>query len=642
MKKRNIIMGLGLFLAVVMFLVITFGDKGREKPTGLGYQPVDEGDIFETGRLAGEFDLGPVNEEFLGFEDYSDQALGRYRKKALSGARGLGLIPSPVPVERHREPRAKTLDPRVYDDVYDLRDPNQDHDRSDTLVPPARDQGACGACWAFAAYGSLEGTARQGLGQVVDYSENHVLFSSGYDWVGCSGGNVDMVMAYLARHGGPVNEVDSPFRTNPSPSCLDCLPTRYIDRVIKLKARSTVSDIRYIKNALLEYGPLYASMNWSDESYHPADATYYNETYNSNHAVTLVGWDDHKAVEGASFPGVFIVRNSWGADWGDGGCFYVSYEDRSLAFSSLVAFGDDPDALLPFDRVYYHDPLGMTSSTGFGKTSAWGAAAFTAARSSAVFAVSFFTTAHDTRYEIRIHGGLNGDRMGPVLLGPVSGVVTGKGHHTVRLDTSLMIDQGEAFVVSVMFETPQSNWPVPLEKPFADYSSMARAEFGQTFLSIDGIRWTDTVLVFPDSSVCIKALVRETPCSGDDIRVSGAGHASDFLVRNTAGPLVLAVITDDCGNPIYDADVIASFGAGASDLVLYDDGQHLDGLIDDGIYAQGLASDHGLESSSVLVRAVKAGQEAITAGDAKAVEAPASTGGGGGGGCFIVQSWRQE
>ena len=35
------------------------------------------------------------------------------------------------------------------------------------------------------------------------------------------------------------------------------------------------------------------------------------------HAVTAVGYDDTKEV--------FIVRNSWGNDWGDKGYFYMPY-----------------------------------------------------------------------------------------------------------------------------------------------------------------------------------------------------------------------------------------------------------------------------------------------------------------------------
>lgn len=632
MKKRIGIFALGASLIVIFVLMVTVKETGKKDTPPLGYQDVDTGDIFETGRLEGDFDLEPVSDEFIDFDDFSEDAVARYKKRSAGQTRGLGLIPSPVPAEVYQGVQAKALDAKLYDDVYDLRDPNNDGNRSDSLLPPVREQWDCGACWAFATYGGVEGGGLSKIGYAVDYSENHALFSSGYDWGGCSGGNVDMSMAYLSRHGGPINENDSPFSRNPRSTCKDCAPVRYIDSVIKLKVRSTVSDIAYIKQALLDYGPLYASMNWSDQAYHPEDYTYYSDMYSTNHAVTLVGWDDHKHVAGASSPGVFIARNSWGSDWGEAGYFYVSYDDRSFAFSSLVAFVDEPDSLLDFDRVYYHDDLGMTSSTGNGGHSAWGACAFTPDKDGTLVAVGLFTTAFDTRYEFRVYGRLNQGQMEQLLLGPISGSLTGKGYHTLKFNQVLPLEKGDDFIIAVNFETPSSTWPVPLEKPFPDYSSAATANSGESFLSSDGIDWRDTITVFPETSVCIKAFVREKTCSGDLIQVSGAGDQTDFMIRNKEGALVMAVVTDDCGDPVYDAEVIAKFTTGDSDMVLYDDGQHHDGTLDDGIYANGFEKDTGQDSSTVMVKAVKENREAFMAGETKHTK---SEKGAGSSGCFI-------
>ena len=52
-----------------------------------------------------------------------------------------------------------------------------------------------------------------------------------------------------------------------------------------------------------------------------------NDTYVGIHAVCAVGYDDNKKV--------FIVRNSWGSNWGDGGYFYLPYDyilDSDLVF----------------------------------------------------------------------------------------------------------------------------------------------------------------------------------------------------------------------------------------------------------------------------------------------------------------------
>jgi C1A family cysteine protease len=43
-----------------------------------------------------------------------------------------------------------------------------------------------------------------------------------------------------------------------------------------------------------------------------------SENMLGGHAVTVVGYNDLDQT--------FIVRNSWGSDWGDKGCFYIPYK----------------------------------------------------------------------------------------------------------------------------------------------------------------------------------------------------------------------------------------------------------------------------------------------------------------------------
>lgn len=66
-------------------------------------------------------------------------------------------------------------------------------------------------------------------------------------------------------------------------------------------------------------------------------AQYTNSTMAAaNHAVTIVGWDDHYSasnfLEGQQPPadGAWIVRNSWGADYANDGYFYLSYYDKTI------------------------------------------------------------------------------------------------------------------------------------------------------------------------------------------------------------------------------------------------------------------------------------------------------------------------
>ncbi|MEF2837224.1 MAG: C1 family peptidase [Oscillospiraceae bacterium] len=72
----------------------------------------------------------------------------------------------------------------------------------------------------------------------------------------------------------------------------------------------------------------------------------YTDTHNAgvNHAVTIVGWDDNYSAENfledkrPPADGAWIVRNSWGEDYGDGGYFYLSFYDQTISIPESFDF----------------------------------------------------------------------------------------------------------------------------------------------------------------------------------------------------------------------------------------------------------------------------------------------------------------
>ncbi|NQS88343.1 T9SS type A sorting domain-containing protein, partial [Patescibacteria group bacterium] len=84
------------------------------------------------------------------------------------------------------------------------------------------------------------------------------------------------------------------------------------------------------------------------------------------------------------------------------------------------------------------------------------------------------------------------------------------GYHTIYLDSSIPLTNGDDFAVVIKFTTPGYGSPVAVEKPRAGYSDAATANPGESYISSNGTSWTDCTTLFPNTNVCIKAIAGVT------------------------------------------------------------------------------------------------------------------------------------
>jgi len=206
------------------------------------------------------------------------------------------------------------------------------------VLPPIRNQAACGSCWAFSAVGAVEGTYVVESGLITDLSEQEAVSDCGCDGC-CGGGFAHNVLNYIISN-GIVDEACFPYQSgncmydaDPSPTesdwrCCDasasvthgctvctcdgdcsnpCTCDRgpnWSSRLWRIAAWADLSwagdyDREDIKRALICHGPLsVCSDNW-------------------NHCVVLVGYDDAGSC--------WVIRNSWGLGYGTNGYGTIPY-----------------------------------------------------------------------------------------------------------------------------------------------------------------------------------------------------------------------------------------------------------------------------------------------------------------------------
>ncbi|HCA46175.1 MAG TPA: hypothetical protein DEP45_02100 [Armatimonadetes bacterium] len=373
-------------------------------------------------------------------------------------------------------------------------------------VPPVRNQGDCGSCWAFATYGSLETYLRPG--DTSDFSENHLRNNHLFDYAPCAGGNEWMSAAYLGRWAGPVLESEDPYNpTGPSPAGLGA--ARRVQEVLFLPA-----DAATIKNAVMAYGAVYVAYE-SDGAYYyagPAGMTYYYRTARTpNHAVCIIGWDDNFASTNfklgirPSGNGAWLVRNSWGATWGDDGYFWGSYYDGLLGKTDIAAFVS-AEAITNYDNNHGYDDLGDITALN----SPYAANVFTSTKNETLRAVGIYTESAGASYTVRVYRNPSPLPAGGTSVATVSGSATYAGYHTVALDTPVSLAAGDVFTVSVQ-STDTSGYPSAVEFAYAGYSSKATASPGQSYYSFDGTSWGDLTAWDNTANFCIKAFTDNVP-----------------------------------------------------------------------------------------------------------------------------------
>ena len=403
--------------------------------------------------------------------------------------------PAPLPPGRGFTPPTLELshltgeNGRVFGKVMAL--PAQFDWRTQGKVTAVRNQGSCGACYAFAALANIEARLLIDGAGTFDLSENS-LKECNYYGSSCAGGTYLQCASYLAETGTVLESCD-PYVAADVPCNASCAYSKTLLDWCMISANATPAA-SVLKDYIYNYGPIYTTLftgsasdpAWEAEfnGYDGTYAMHYAGTHTTNHAVCIVGWDDTQIHAGGS--GAWIVKNSWGANWGgtcgygtEGGYFYIAYGSANIGqYSSMIDDWQDYDA--NGDLLLY-DNAGWTHSYGYGTNTAWAMAKFEPGSDVFISRVELWTTDVTTDVDVYIYD----DFMRTTLLASkLNSAFPEAGYHSVALDTPLEVAGGNDVYAVVRITNNSYGYPIATD-------GIAGFVVNRTYMSQDGSIWYD-------------------------------------------------------------------------------------------------------------------------------------------------------
>ena len=368
-----------------------------------------------------------------------------------------------------------------------------------------KDQGIYGTCWAFASLTAVETSLMPE--EKYDFSEDNMVWNSGYFGAQYDGGDYTRAISYLASWRGPVLEEDDVYGDGINNS--DAGVVKHVQEAQIIESK----NLEAIKKAVFLYGgvesSLYTSMSYAGERsmyYNDKNYSYcYIGTKKPNHDVVIIGWDDNYSKDNFSVSlegnGAFICVNSWGDSFGDDGLFYVSYYDSNIGIHNVVYTRvEDNDN---YDNIYQSDLCGWVGQLGYECDTAYFSNVYTAQSDEELKALGFYATGKDTSYEIYYVDNFEGTESFCNKVYLQSGKLTNEGYYTVDLNKAVNMAEGKKYAIIVKITTPGAVHPIAIEYKAGRSTKNVVIDDGEGYISLIGKSW-EHVEESKECNICLK------------------------------------------------------------------------------------------------------------------------------------------
>lgn len=388
------------------------------------------------------------------------------------------------------------------------------------FVTEVKNQRNTSLCWAFSLASNLETSLLTRGQKYYDLSEEQLAYfwanrvndplgntpndkitRTQSDYHGTGNGRV--ASFFLSTWSGMTTEEKVPFQSSAVtwPDSLAYDTSAYMEDAI-----FSQYTVERTKQLLMEYNSVSAMIYMLDNYYYPDTASYScPQSGLVNHAVTIVGWDDTYSKEnfpsasGVNNDGAWIVKNSYGKNWGKNGYFYLSYEDKSITnlvsntastseeynnnyFYDGAAAGTFTFPSSTINKGYYVSNI-FKATAGNGKDEELGEIVTAVPQDNTDFQIQVYTDLKNTS---------DPTSGTPTYAEPVDYTQPLAGIHTIRLNTPVKIPQGTFY--SVVIRIPDGSNKFYVEKTTTStswFTATAGIDPDQSFFSTSGKKWYD-------------------------------------------------------------------------------------------------------------------------------------------------------